>query len=219
MQLTVHGQATAAFPPERATVHLALGFEGSDSQQVLAATTALATEVASHLAALRSQQPSPTTWSAVLAIGTRSWRPYSQDGVVLPLRHAASCEVKVKFRDFAALSRFIDAWGGREGVSVGAVEWTLTEASRVREEDRVLARAVEAARYRAQTMATAAGSGQVRFLEVADPGLLDRGAQTEAASFAMSVRGKGAAGGEGVSLVPEDVELQASVHARFAAES
>lgn len=218
MQLTVLGEATAAFAPQRATVHLQLGFEGPDKERALARTTELAVEFAAAIDRLRQQQPAPITWSAMLPIGTRSWRPYAQDGTIKPLRHGASCRVEIKFCDFRALSAFIDAWGGRDGVSVGHVEWTLTEANRIHEEGQVLARAVEAARQRAQTMATAAGAGAVRFVELADPGLLAAGLQAEAVGYAKMARGA-AHDGEGANIVPEDVELAASVHARFSAEA
>lgn len=219
MQITVQGRATASFTPERATVHLTIGFDGSDKQRVLAEATALANEFGAAVEQLRAQPDSPITWSALLPVGTRSWRPYSDQGKVLPLRHSASCQAKVKFRDFQALSRFVDAWGGRDGIAIGYVEWTLTEARRVREEDATLARAVEEARRRAQTMATAAGAGEVTFVELSDPGLLGGGRESQQAYSAMAMRGKAmdSGGGEGVSLMPEDVELEANVQARFEA--
>ncbi|AQP45877.1 SIMPL domain-containing protein [Tessaracoccus flavus] len=218
MQITVQGEATASFPPERATVHLELGFEGPDKAAALQRATQLANELGSHLERLAQMTPSPTTWSAILPIGTRSWRPHSNDGAVLPLRYAASCRAKVKFSDFRALAQFIDQWGGVDGVSVRQVEWTLTERAKRKEEEAVLARAVEVARARAQTIATAAGSGQVRVIDIADPGLLGQGlvAQESHGSAAM-MRSlyDGGAQGDGVDLRPEDVDLVARVHARF----
>lgn len=216
MQITVEGHATAAFPPERATVHLSLGFEGSDKEAVLEQTTRLANQFSAALEQLRDAADSPTTWSALLPIGTRSWRPYANDGTVLPMRYAAHATAKVKFRDFGGLSRFIDVWGARSGVSVGHVEWALTEKRTVTEEEAVLARAVAAARRRAETMAQAAGAGGVRFLELADPGLLQsRSDSPETMAYGAKMRSAMDSGGEGATLVPEDVELQARVHARF----
>lgn len=223
MEITVQGEAQAAFPPERATVHIMLGFEGPSKEQALAQTTELVGRFSAAVMELRSGEQAPVTWSAVDAIGTRSWRPYSQSGQVMPLRYAASCRTKTKFRDFVALSRFIDQWGGRDGVTVNFVEWALTEQARIREEERVLVRAVEAARLRAQTMATAAGAGTVRFLQLADPGLLTEG-RPEVADMALTARAMApgspfGGGGEGINLQPEDVELFAQVQARFSANS
>lgn len=216
MQITVLGEATAAFRPERATVHLELGFEAPDQQTAVQRATVLANEFAAHVDELRGLHPAPVTWSALLPIATRHWRPYSHDGAVLPMRHGAAASAKVKFQDFQALSRFIDVWGSREGVTVAFVEWNLTQDARRREEAAVLSRAVENARDRAQVMADAAGAGQVRFLEIADPGLLvDGAAEANYGASAKMMRAAYDGGGEGVNLRPEDVELEAHVHARF----
>ncbi|HJE52504.1 MAG TPA: SIMPL domain-containing protein [Tessaracoccus flavescens] len=215
MQITVQGHASAAYRPERATVHLTIGFEGAEKERVLAQATELGNALAHDVEAIKAQADSPVTWSAMLPISTRSWRPYSNEGKVLPIRHAASAQVKIKFRDFKALSRFIDQWGGRDGVTVGWVEWALTEERRVREENSVLTRAVEAAYDRAQTMARAANAGDVRFLEVADPGLMPGARAETQMAYSMKARGAADTGGEGINLAPEDVELEATVHARF----
>lgn len=216
MQITVQGHASAAFPPERATVHITIGFEGAEKGQVVRESTALANDFAEHVDELRQQDDSPVTWAALSALGTRSWRPHSTSGEVMPMRHGASAQAKVKFRDFTALSAFIDQWGGRDGISVNHVQWTLTETRRVREEAAVLARAVDEARQRAQAMATAAGAGAVRFIEIADPGLLSVGREFAGQqAYAMKARGGMHSPDEGVNVSPEDVELDATIQARF----
>ncbi len=172
MEITVIGTGRAALAPERATIHLTAGFEGADKAQVVRRTTDLVNALSAELTRLREHESRPTTWSAVLPIGTRSWRPWSDKGTVLPMRYAASSRVQVKFRDFRALSGFADAWGGLEGVTLGHVEWTLTEATRKETDERVRAEAVVDARERAQVYATAAGGGVVRCVQIADPGLL-----------------------------------------------
>lgn len=217
MQITVVGHSHASFPPERATLRMRLGVDGTDKQAALEHTTALVQSFTNVVDQLKEMTPSPITWFAVAPIGTRSWRPWTGKGTTLPLRHSAECMVKLKFHDFGALSRFIDQWGGRSGVSIDGVEWTLTDARQKAEEDDVLAEAVVQAHARASTMARAAGEQGVRFLELADKGLLDdnadfRGSQvwTTAAMQASSADET-----EGVTVAPEDVELNATVHARF----
>ena len=193
-----------------------IGFEGADKHRVVEESTALANDFAAAVDELRRQSDPPVTWSAMLPMGTRSWRPHSNTGQVMPMRHGASAAAKVKFRDFRQMSAFIDRWGGLDGVAVHGVEWTLTEQRRVAEEAAVLARAVEAARHRAQAMAVAAGAGGVRFVELADPGLLSVGREFAGQeAYAMKARGGMYDSGEGLSIAPEDVELDASVHARF----
>ena len=86
----------------------------------------------------------------------------------------------------------------------------------LRLEESALTEAVADARRRAQVMAAAAGAGEVRVLEVADPGLLSGGeaAQDSGVRFA---RAYGANGGEGIAVVPEDVTVEAAVQVRFEA--
>ncbi|WP_203568727.1 SIMPL domain-containing protein [Aestuariimicrobium ganziense] len=109
---------------------------------------------------------------------------------------------------------------------MGRVEWALTEKHRVEQEARVLAAAVFNARERAQTMATAAGLGEVHCLEVSDPGMLSSRARVEhqfdsggpAALRAAMPAGAPGSSSSGSSVSPEDIEFWESVHARFAAD-
>lgn len=221
MEITVVGTGRAALRPERATIHLTAGFEGGDKAQVLRRATELVQALTAELARLRDHESRPTTWSAVLPMGTRSWRPWSDQGTVLPMRYAASSNLRIKFRDFEALAGFADAWGAVDGVTLGHVEWALTEARQRETDERVRSEAVADARARAQVYATAAGGGVVRCVQVADPGLLVEG-HAEAAPMAMMARGyaaKDVGGGQGgIEIAPEDVVTEALVHARFVAD-
>ena len=105
-------------------------------------------------------QRQPEAGAAVLPIGTRSWRPWTDSGQLVPMRHSAHARIMVKFRDFPTLAGFADHWGGRPGVTLGHIEWTLTETRQKETERSVLAQAVEVARERAQVLATAAGAGE-----------------------------------------------------------
>lgn len=216
MQITVAAQAHASIPPERATLHMRLGVEGTDKQAALEHTVSLVKSFANVVEQMKELTPSPTTWSAIAPIGTRSWRPWAGDGTVMPMRHSAESSVKLKFHDFGALSRFIDQWGGRTGVAVDAVEWTLTQKRQKDEEENVLARAVVQAHARATTMATAAGDGGIRFLEIADRGMLADGHAAGPSSQSMTMRSASAGhSDEGVTIAPEDVEIDVVIHARF----
>lgn len=218
MQITVVGHAHASLPPERATLLMRLGVEGSDKQAALEHTTSLVQSFTTVVEQLKNMSPCPTTWSTVAPIGTRSWRPWAQDGTVLPIRHSAECTVQLKFHDFQALSRFIDQWGGRSGVTVDGVEWSLTETRRRAEEDNVLAEAVVQAHSRASTMARAAGEESVRFLEIADEGLLEGHAEAPHVAYGAAMRSMSSPDSEGITIVPEDVTLQVTVHARFSTD-
>lgn len=221
MEITVSGTGRSSLRPERATLHLTAGFESGDKAEAMSEATRVVNELSADLRRLKELDPSPTTWSAVLPIGTRSWRPWSDQGAILPMRHAASARLMVKFRDFPTLAGFADHWGGRPGITLGHIEWTLTEARQKETERSVLAQAVEVARERAQVLATAAGAGEVRCLEVSDPGMLGHRTEGEpmmlAASRSAYAKDAGG-GGEGIEIAPEDVDIEATVHARFTAD-
>lgn len=221
MEITVSGTGRSSLRPERATLHLTAGFESGDKAEAMSEATRVVNELSADLRRLKELDPSPTTWSAVLPIGTRSWRPWSDQGAILPMRHAASARLMVKFRDFPTLAGFADHWGGRPGVTLGHIEWTLTETRQKETERSVLAQAVEVARERAQVLATAAGAGEVRCLEVSDPGMLGHRTEGEpmmlAASRSAYAKDAGG-GGEGIEIAPEDVDVEATVHARFTAD-
>ena len=221
MEITVSGTGRSSLRPERATLHLTAGFESGDKAEAMSEATRVVNELSADLRRLKELDPSPTTWSAVLPIGTRSWRPWSDQGAILPMRHAASARIMVKFRDFPTLAGFADHWGGRPGITLGHIEWTLTEARQKETERSVLAQAVEVARERAQVLATAAGAGEVRCLEVSDPGMLGHRTEGEpmmlAASRSAYAKDAGG-GGEGIEIAPEDVDIEATVHARFTAD-
>lgn len=38
---------------------------------------------------------------------TRSWRPYNNQGKVLPMRYSAVADLHVKFADFQALAQYV----------------------------------------------------------------------------------------------------------------
>ncbi|MBW3085605.1 hypothetical protein KEM60_01807 [Austwickia sp. TVS 96-490-7B] len=223
MEITVVGYKRASVPAERATVHLMAGFESGDKSEAMTRATSLVGKLTAHIQVLEGAGSSPITWYAVLPMETRSWRPHSDSGAILPLRHQVSAEVKVKFRDFAALAHFVQQVGGTAGVTLHHVEWTLTEVTQERLRQQLLAQAVAEATSRAVTLATAAGAAEVVPLEIADPGLLSGvgGAMTTLSVGGTSWRGAhlsdSSPSGEGVRVLPEDIVLEAEVHARFGA--
>lgn len=219
MIITVVGRRQESRVPELAVLSLRLAFESEDAGAAMAELTRQATRLTDELAELRAADPSPTSASTVQAPGTRSWRPWSNDGMEPPPRHEASLSATVTFRDFAALSDWATRWGGRSGWSLQGVEWTLTEPVRANLERAALEGAVADARTRAETIAAASGAGQVTVLDVADPGLLARTAEGGQIVSAMMERAMAKSGGEGegVAIAPEAVEVEVVLHARFEA--
>lgn len=211
MEIEVTGTSVLARGPERATVKLRVGFEGADKAKVLRETTELVRRVQGAIDELAARDPSPTTWSSVQPIATRSWRPHHQDGKVLPQRHSATSLVLITFRDVAALSAFVDRVGAESGMTIDGVDWRLTDATRQATEDDALTRAVAAARTKAETIARAAGAAGVEFSRITDA------AQAVPAAYGATRMAAFEAGspGEGITVTPEDIEVRADVLAVF----
>lgn len=209
--------------PERGTLRLSVGCESDNQEIALRDCTNAVNTIRQAIDELAARNPSPITWFAVLPIRTRGWRPWNKDGKTMPMRYAASAEIKVKFCDFTALAKFANTHGGARYVKLEGVEWAFTEVTKTRLKQQVLTEAVQDAVARATQIANAAGAGQVTALEISDPGLLSgiHGSTSAVAGApGMTMRGAAASAGadaEALDLAPEDVELTAVVHARFTA--
>lgn len=218
--MTVRGSFEAHVPPERATVTLAVGFEGPDQGAVYGRTVESANAVASLTRSLVEADAGPATWWSSDRMRTWSHRPWNQDGQQLPLVFHALARIRVKFRDFDALARFVDDLAARPGVSVEGIEWALTAVRRADLDRDARRRAVADATERARDYAAAAGLGPVTPVALADAGMLgDRSAPvggTGAVGFARAAAA-GHEAGEGIDLQPEDVTVSATVDARFVA--
>lgn len=217
MQITVLGEAARRYQPEQAILTLKLNFESPDKTDVISRTTDLVRRFTAETDALCEGDTPVVAQRVVLPIGVRSWRPWSQDGEVREERHAASATVRLRFVDFAALSALIDRWGGEDGVQVGSVEWSLTEARLRTEEAVVLADAVAAARTRAEVLARAAGADGVEFVEIADAGLLGDKPEAQPTHPGLMRALAAPQDDAGIDLTPEEIELSRTIHARFAA--
>lgn len=216
-EITVRGTFSAFQPPERGTVHATLGYEGPAMQPVYDRVARDLAAVKASIAPLADADDGQVTWWSTQDVRTWSTRPWHKDGKQLPLVHHARVGIQVKFRDFAALSR----WVGRhvaetEGFQLTRVEWALTAARREALTKQVRTRAVEDAVNRAQAYADALGLGEIRPVAIADAGMLGPGVRPEGGAAPQFVRAAAMAGGATeMELVPEDVEVSAVVDARF----
>jgi uncharacterized protein YggE len=137
------------------------------------------------------------TWWSAEQLRTWSNRPWNQDGKQLALVHHASVGVAVKSRDFTALSRWVGGHRGIPGVECGVV--AHGDAAREAAQ-RGRTRAVHDAVTHAQQYAGALGLGGLRPVAVADAGM------------------RGRSGSAVAELVPEHIEVAATVDARFVVE-
>jgi uncharacterized protein len=217
-EITVRGTFSAFQAPERGTVHATISYEGPEMQPVYDRVARDLEAVKASITPLHDRDHGAvTSWSAE-QLRTWSNRPWNKDGKQLPLVHHASVGVEVKFRDFAVLSRWVgEHVANTAGFRVSHVEWALTEARRDELLGQVRTRAVRDAVTRAQQYADALGLGEIRPVAVADAGMLGANLQPEGGHGVAYLRAAAAApaGGTDVELVPEDIEIAATVDARF----
>jgi hypothetical protein len=219
-EITVRGTFSAFQTPERGTVHATIAFEGPAMEPVYDRVARGLEAVKASVTALKTGDHGPVTWWSAQQLRTWSNRPWNKDGIQLPLVHHASVGIEVKFRDFSSLSRWVGQHiANTEGFKISHVEWALTSKRRTELQRQVRTRAVEDAVVRAQQYADALGLGKIRPVAIADAGMLGANLQPQGGVGAAYLRvGATSGGGPDVELVPEDIEVSATVDARFVGE-
>lgn len=210
MQVTVQGSHRVEVPPERATLSLLVLAEAGTREKALAEVTTTANALGAELAALAgvvSQVVSP--------VRVHAWRPTDASGRRLPERVSAQVDLTGVFADLDELAAFTARAGARDGVQVGGVGWSITDATRDRLEAETIAAALAPAHTRALAIARAAGASDVEVIEVADPGLLGGVDPRPEATAYRALASTGDFGGGGVDVVPADVEVVETLHVRF----
>jgi uncharacterized protein YggE len=216
-EITVRGRSNASEPPERGTVHATIAFEGPAMEPVYERVARDMDSVKASVESLRAADGPVTRWSAQ-ALRTWSSRPWNQEGKRLPTVYHARVDVEVEFRDFTALSRWITAHtNDTEGVRISDVEWSLTTGRGDELRRQVRTKAVEDAVRRAQQYADALDLGEVRPVAVADSGMLSAGPTPGGGDDVGLMRSMAVGSAPEMELVPEDIEVSATVDARFVA--
>ena len=218
--ITVQGRFSAFYPAERATVTISVHHEASKRQPAFDATVAAAEVVRSTIEALHSPADGPITWWASDTVQVWNEKPWNNEGKQLPPVFHARVGFTAKFSDFAALARWIEAVSTSESVSVGSIDWALTEARKTGITAEVRSRAVKDAVAKASVYAQSIGLGSVVAVAIADPGMLGDQVRGNSPAEASFMRAKSVAGGgsePSLSLKPEDIEVSAVVDARFIA--
>jgi uncharacterized protein YggE len=217
--ITVQGSFTAWYPAERATAHLTVSFDGARRESVLSAATEAVQTVTDSIRELHDPDAGPVTWFSSDRIRVWAQRPWNNEGKQLAPVHHAAINVTAKFRDFDALAEWIGRIAAVPGVQIGGIEWDLTEARRTSVTTEVRSRAVKDAADKARVFAQAIGLGQLSAIAIADPGMLGvRGEGPAPAPMMMrAAAAHGGAGDAALDFTPEDIEVSASVDARFEA--
>ena len=216
-EITVRGTFKAFEAPERGTVHATIAFEGPEMEPVYERVARDLEAVKASVTPLKTGDDGPVTWWSAEQLRTWSSRPWNNEGKQLPLVHHARVGIEVKFRDFAALSRWVGQHvANTEGFRVSGVEWALTSKRKDELLQEVRTRAVEDAVSRAQQYADALGLGKIRPVAIADAGMLGENPHPEGGAPPARLRAASApAGAAEVELLPEDIEVSAAVDARF----
>lgn len=214
MQISVRGEQHVRVAPERAELSLTLVEEGTARERVVAEVTAAANRAGREIDDL--VRAGVVERYNVQPLSTYAWKKDARSAE----RVRASVDIGITFSDFEALGRYAAELGGRPGVRLGWVRWTLTDATAERLQDECIAGAVERARRRAEAMARAAGAGPIEIVEIADPGLLSApeamvSLDARAPMFALAKGAGKAEEPEAVQIVPEEIEIGAQLQLRF----
>ena len=218
--ITVQGSAGTWVDAERGTLSISASFDGPEREDVFSQATATANAVAALIEPLVDAGAGPVTrWSSD-RVHVWSSRPWNDQGKQLPPVYHASIGARAEFSDPDALARVIEQLAVEDGVTLGSVEWDLTEQRRREVEDAVRADAVADAVHKAQTYARAAGIGTPVVNAIADPGMLGDGSAGGGAPVPMqrtAFAGAMDASPESGSLTlsPDRIHVTASVDVRF----
>jgi uncharacterized protein YggE len=218
--ITVQGRFSAFYPAERGTVQLSVHREAPKRDASFAGATAAASTVRDSIVALHDPVAGPVTWWSSDTLQVWTEKPWNSEGRQLPPVFHSRIGFTVKFSDFEALARWVEAASATDSVAIDSVAWALTEARETGMTAEVRSRAVKDAVAKAGVYAQSIGLGTVKAVAIADPGMLGDLVQSAPAAEGLmvgaSARGFTAAG-PALSLKPEDIEVAAVVDARFLA--
>lgn len=221
--ITVQGRSIARHAPERAVVQLSVGFDGPSREKVFTQASAAAESLRLAIVELHDETAGPVvSWSSD-SLQVWADRPWNQDGTQLPLVHHARVGFTAEFSDFDALSRFLALHADAEGVTIGGVEWKLTNSKQDAVDTEVRSAAVANATEKARVYADAVGLTTVRAVAIADPGMLgDLGGASSGGGFEFAASAPRMlkamdTGGPELNLQPRELEVVALVDARFVA--
>lgn len=216
MEISVQAAHEETVRPEIGRLHAGVRVEAGSKTEVLRTATGVVQLLQSELNRLHER--GAVAEVVVRPLSTSTWRPVVKGRQAPPIFRAYA-GLQADFTDFMALADLAAQFGDTDGLELHWVEWRLTDDSRRALEEVCLTRAVEQARERALVMARAAGEAGVRFIQLADPGLMgERSAQPEVLAAAAPGRMRGAMASDqlaGIELQPADLTVDVVVQARF----
>ena len=217
--IRVRGQARDVRDPDRAVLTIVVHAEARDWAEAHIIVASAMTTLNSGIEALKTSHPDAILWAAT---GQASQTSYQNKGI---MRFTERVMMEVAFKDFKPMSEWAFA-ATNETVQLRNIDWQLSPDVRDRVRDELGKKAIEDARARATTFATAAGLKIIGVAALADPGLLPgvpnpgggieyRGAVLRGA---MPIAAMAGADDHTIDLTPEPIETEAAVEAHFLAE-
>lgn len=208
MNISVVGSSSVVLPAECVVISLAVGFTGSDREQVSRDTADLSDSVRADLVALTADGGGTDAKLSGLRVWTNV--AYDEKGRPGESIHTAQVRGSVSVTDLTKVGPFLGQMATTEGVQVEGLDWRLADATTQRVQPEVLAAAFADAQRRAEWIAAAAGGSTLEVESIEDggsPGFYPR------AKMAMAM----ADGAASFELDPEDVEVSATLNVRFSA--
>ncbi len=209
LRISVRGTAERTFPAESAAVPIQVAVEAGSRDDAYQKAAALQSELAVALEDLAAAG-GVRAWSSD-QVRAHTWRDK------LRTRHEARVGARAEFVVVEALERFADAWVPREGVTLGWIHWDLVPDNRRLREAEVRREAVADAVAKAADYAEALGFAAPSPVHVADAGMRDQGIAYARQPFMEASSRGGAADEPVISLVPEEIRIEVTVEAEFAA--
>ncbi len=217
--IAVRGTAEERIEPELGAVALSIGASAPDRDVAVGRTAEAHDRLIAEVRELEASG-ALDTWSAG-QLRVWSHRPWNAEGKQLPLVHQTSAEVEVVFTDLEKLGEWVSRVTIGDAVTMGGIDWRLTDGTRRRVQELAQRGAVADAVSKAQVYAAALGLGAPSPVELADTGLLTAqpvppGGGGGERMFAM--RAAADIAGPVTEFAPAKLVIEASVEARFAAE-
>lgn len=216
--IAVTGRAEEKIAPELGAVTLSVGAQGATRDDVYARTSAAHERLLTELRGLDASG-ALDTWSAG-QLRIWSYRPWNSEGRQLPLVHQANADVEVIFTDLSRLGEWVGEAATASELTIGGVDWRLTDATRRRVQEAAQRGAVADAVAKARVYAAALGLGEPAPVELADHGMLSVQPLAAAAPTALMMRTAADVGGgmPTTEFAPAQLVIEASVDARFTAD-
>ena len=216
--IRVRGEARDLRDPDRAVLTIVVRAEARDWAEAHIIVSSAMTTLNTGIEALKTAHPGAVEWAST---GQASQTSYQIKGV---MRFTERVVVTVSFTDFNAMSEWAFA-ATNETVQLSGIDWQLSTGVRDTVRDELGKAAIEDARARATTFATAAGLKIIGVVALADPGLLP-GVPNPGGGIEYSgamARGAIAFAAMGdvdhtIDLTPAPIETTAAVEAHFLAE-